>query len=164
MYASVWIFLYSLLWEFWLEEILIGNGNTLGIYIKSSEETRQKRYISYARICVYMNISKAILGSLTLEYRDEEWLQTIDYEHIPFRCIKRHEQRHLFRDFHLNLPQCSTKEDYNKQKEGFTQVQGRKRPNTRKLGPGQGKKDSTSNSFNILSKLIDTEEVENPRT
>jgi hypothetical protein len=37
-----------------------------------------------------------------LEYQDEDWIQTIDYEHIPFRCRKFHEHGHLFRDFPLN--------------------------------------------------------------
>jgi hypothetical protein len=103
-YAPVWIRLYSLPQEFWLEEILLGIGNTLGKYVKSSEATKQRKYTSYARICVYMNISKALPGTVTLEYQDEEWAQTIDYEHIPFRCRKCHEHGHLFRDFPLNAP------------------------------------------------------------
>jgi hypothetical protein len=84
--APVWICLYSLPQEFWLEEILTGIGNTLGRYVKYSEATKQRKYTSYARICVYMNISKSLPGSVTIEYQDEEWTQTIDYEHIPFRC------------------------------------------------------------------------------
>jgi hypothetical protein len=87
-YAPVWIHLYSLPQEFWLEEILMGIGNTLGKHVKSSEATKQRKYTSYARICVYMNISKSLPGTVTLEYQDEEWAQTIDYEHIPFRCQK----------------------------------------------------------------------------
>jgi hypothetical protein len=85
-YAPVWICLYSLPQEFWLEEILSGIHNTLGKHVKSSEATKQRKYTSYARICVYMDISKALPGMVTLEYQDEEWAQTIDYEHIPFRC------------------------------------------------------------------------------
>jgi hypothetical protein len=69
----------------------MGIGNTLGKHVKSSEATKQRKYTSYARICVYMNISKALPGTVTLEYQDEEWAQTIDYEHIPFRCRKFHE-------------------------------------------------------------------------
>jgi hypothetical protein len=82
-YALVWIRLYSLPQEFWLGEILAGIGNTLGVYVKSVEAMHQRRYTSYAHICIYMNISKPLPGSLTLEYQDEEWVQTIDYEHIP---------------------------------------------------------------------------------
>jgi len=119
-YASVWIHLYFLPWEFWLEEILVGIGNTLGIYVKSSEVMCQRRYTSYARICVFMNISKVLPSSLNLEYRDEEWLQTIDCEHFPCRCRKCHEHGYIFQDCPLNLPQRSAEEDRNKQKEGFT--------------------------------------------
>jgi hypothetical protein len=95
-YAPLWIILYSLPLEFWLEEILFGIGNTLEIYIKAAETTRKHHYNSYACICVYMNIYKPLPISITLEWQDEEWAQTIDYEHIPFRCHKFHEHGHLF--------------------------------------------------------------------
>jgi hypothetical protein len=62
-----------------------------------------------------MNISKALPGIVTLEYQDEEWPQTIDYEHIPFRCQKFHEHGHLFRDCPLNAP--PKREDEEKPKE-----------------------------------------------
>jgi hypothetical protein len=48
-------------------------GNTVGQYVKSSEATKQRKYASYARICVYMDISKALPRSITLEYQDEDW-------------------------------------------------------------------------------------------
>jgi hypothetical protein len=101
-HAPVWIRLYSLPQEFWLEEVLAGIGNTIGVYVKSSEATKQRRYTSYARICVYLNIAKPLPGSIVLEYQDEDWIQTIDYEHIPFRCRKCHEHGHLFRECPLN--------------------------------------------------------------
>jgi hypothetical protein len=103
----------------------MGIGNTLGKHVKSSEATKQRKYTSYARICVYMNISKSLPGSVTLEYQDEEWAQTIDYEHIPFRCRKFHEHGHLFRDFPLNAPTKPEVEE--KPKDRFTQVQNHKR-------------------------------------
>jgi hypothetical protein len=46
--APVWIRLYSLPQEFWLEEILMGIGNTIGQYVKASEATKQRKYTSYA--------------------------------------------------------------------------------------------------------------------
>jgi hypothetical protein len=72
-----------------------------------------------------MDISKFLPGSVTLEYQDEEWAQTIDYEHIPFHCRKCHEHGHLFRDFPLNAPAKPEMEE--KMKDGFTQVQIAKR-------------------------------------
>jgi hypothetical protein len=69
-HAPVWIRLYSLPQEFWLEEVLAGIGNTIGIYVKSSEATKQWRYTSYTRIFVYLNIAKPLPGSITLEYHN----------------------------------------------------------------------------------------------
>jgi hypothetical protein len=66
--APVWIRLYSLPQQFWLEEILMGIGNTVGRYVKSSEATKQRKHTSYARICVYMDISRDLPGSVTIEY------------------------------------------------------------------------------------------------
>jgi hypothetical protein len=124
--APVWIHLYSLPQEFWLEEILMGIGNTIDQYVKASEATRQRKYTSYARIRVYMNIAKALPGAVMMEYQDEDWSQTLDYEHIPFRCRKCHEHDHLFRDCPLN--QQASKASQNLQKDGFTTVQTRKKP------------------------------------
>jgi hypothetical protein len=63
-HAPVWIRLYSLPQEFWLEEVLAGIGNTIGVYVKSSEATKQRRYTSYVCICVYLNIAKPLPGSI----------------------------------------------------------------------------------------------------
>jgi hypothetical protein len=54
--ALVWIGIYSLPQEFWLEEILMVIGNRVGRYVKSSKSTKQRKYTSYSRIYVYMDI------------------------------------------------------------------------------------------------------------
>jgi len=108
-----------------------------------------------------MNISKSLPGSLNLEYRDEEWLQAINYDHIPFWCRKFHEHGHLFMDFPLTILLHIVEEDNRKKKEVFTEVQGQKIPNTQNLGLGKGKNPSTSSSFDILSKILNTQVVEN---
>jgi hypothetical protein len=70
-------------------------------------------------MCVYLNITKPLPGSISLEYHDEVWMQTIDYEHIPFRCRKYHEHGHLLRDFPLNTPSKDGKPEAKKNKNGF---------------------------------------------
>ena len=72
-----------------------------------------------------MDISKALPRSVTLEYQDEDWKQTLDYKHIPFHCRKGHEHGHLFRDCPLNIQ--ATKASEAKHKEGFTTVTRRKK-------------------------------------
>jgi hypothetical protein len=46
---------------------LLDIGNTIGKHVKSLEATKQRKYTSYEIICVYMNISKSLPGSVTLE-------------------------------------------------------------------------------------------------
>jgi hypothetical protein len=141
--APVWIRLYSLPQEFWLEEILMGIGSTVGQYVKASEATKIRKYTSYARICIYMDISKALPGSITLEYQDEDWNQTIDYEHIPFRCRKCHEHGHLFRDCPLNA--SAPKPAEAKQKDSFTSVTGRRKNTPKKQNQSSVPKASSKN-------------------
>ena len=84
MISLVWIRMYSLPMEYWKEEILMDIGNTLGNFIKVFEQTRQRKYISYARICIYLDISRDLLDGIEINWEDEEWFQAIDYEQIPF--------------------------------------------------------------------------------
>ena len=59
-------------------------------------------YVLYARICVYLDISKVLPESIKLSWHDEEWLQAIDYEHILFYYRKCHEYGNIFRECPLN--------------------------------------------------------------
>jgi hypothetical protein len=86
------------------------------------------------RICVYMNIAGALPEAVTVSYQDNEWSQTLDYEHIPFRCRKYHVHGHLFRDFPLNFNPDNHKSQEGIDLEGFTKIQGK-----RKVGHCPGK-------------------------
>jgi hypothetical protein len=87
--------LYSLLLDYWLPSTFEEIGNKLGKYVKTSEETLKGRYTSYARICIEMDVLGALPEAISLEFRDEEWIQSIDYEKIHFRCRRFHEHGHL---------------------------------------------------------------------
>jgi hypothetical protein len=84
--VSVWMRLYSLPLYYWLPSTFEAIGNKLEKYIKTVEVTLRGRYTSYARICIETDVSGALLEAICLEFRDEEWIQNIDYEQIPFRC------------------------------------------------------------------------------
>lgn len=94
----MWIRLFSLPVDYWGLNALKQIGDQLGTFIKASEATLQKKYTSYARICVEMDVSGALYEGLWLEYRDENYFQAIDYEQILFRCCKCHEHGHLIRE------------------------------------------------------------------
>jgi hypothetical protein len=70
--------------------------------VKTLESTLKGRYTSYTRICIEMDVLRALSEAISLEFRDEEWIQNIDYEQIPFRCIICHAHGHLIIEFPLN--------------------------------------------------------------
>jgi hypothetical protein len=107
-----------------------------------------------------MNISKALPGAVTLEYQDEDWQQTLDYEHIPFRCRRCHEHDHLFRD--CPLIKLATRENDTTQKDGFTTVAAKKRNPPRRQIPDPRQKITTKNSYEILNQLPEDEEIQDP--
>jgi hypothetical protein len=69
-WAPVWIRLYSLPQDYWDDETLKDIGNALGNFIKIAEQTKTNKYTSYARICVYMHITKALSDSICLAHED----------------------------------------------------------------------------------------------
>ena len=98
--------------DFWDPEILEGVGNTNESFVKIEKSTKKGRYTSYTRICVYTNIANPISRLVELEYHKEVWQQTLEYEHIPFRCRRCHEYGHLFKECPLNIEE---EEQRNKQ-------------------------------------------------
>ena len=84
--VPVWIRLYSLPLDYWMPESLKAIGNKLGHFLKISEATLRGKYTSFVRICVEMDLSGALSNEVVLEFYDEEWVQIVDYEHVPFRC------------------------------------------------------------------------------
>ena len=76
--------MFSLLQEYWDEETLKEIGNTLGTYVKSADQTKMYKFTSYVRICVYMHIANTLLDAICLSHDDSDWLQPLDYEHVPF--------------------------------------------------------------------------------
>ena len=72
--ALVWIILVGLPGEYWDMEILRDIGNSIGEFVKVAEKTRIHRYTAYARICVYMDLSKDLSGAVSMNWEDEEWI------------------------------------------------------------------------------------------
>jgi len=119
--------MYSLPSEYWREETLKDIGDSIGTFIKVAEETKNRRFTSYAKICVQMQLKKTLADSVSIFHDDFEWIQPLDYEHIPFRCRKCHEHGHLFRECPLNIQIKSDANEANKDSEGFTKVPTRRR-------------------------------------
>ena len=152
--APVWLRLYSLPCEFWRPEILIDIGNALGVFVKVAEQTKNMRFVSFARICVYLDISKDLPSSIKLSWQDEEWEQEIDYEHIPFRCRQCHEYRHLYQDCQ-QIQRSPTQSPGGgvRDVEGFEKVGSRKRSAKKQSSQENLNKPKTQNKFEILNTI-----------
>ena len=98
-----------------------------------------------------MNIAKPLLGSITLEYHDEDWSQTIDYEHIR----KCHEHGHLFRKCPLNNIQKEGNIEGGKDKDGFVQPAGKRRQGAKRQLAQVSKDPSPSNKFTVLQDQLE---------
>jgi hypothetical protein len=138
--VPVWLRLYSLPLDYWLPSTFEAIGNKLGKYVKTSEATLKGRYTSYARICIEMDVSGALPEAISLEFRDEEWIQSIDYEQIPFRCRRCHEHGHLLRECPLNKKQEAENTKLQQDEDGFVKPNHKGRGNKR-----QGKAPTGSN-------------------
>ena len=103
-----------------------------------------------------MDLSRALPDEVILEVYDDEWVQVVDYEHIPFRCHKCHEHGHLSRDCRLNRREEYLNTSKGKDQTGFTKVGGKGkggRRNTQKNPIMNDNKTISHNSFEILGEI-----------
>jgi len=80
-----------------------------------------------------MDLLGALLDDVILDVYDDEWVQKVDYEHIPFRCRKCHEHGHLFRDCPLNTREEHIRTIKEKDHTSFTKVGGKGKGGGRKI-------------------------------
>jgi len=144
----VWIRLYSLPLDYWMPESLKAIGNKLGHFLKISKVTLRGKYTSYARICLDMDLLGALPDEVILEVYDEEWVQTVYYEHISFRCHKFHEHGHLSRHCPLNRREENLNTRKGKDQKGFTKAGGK--------GKGGGRKTQKNPITNDNKKKVTT--------
>ena len=85
-----------------------------------------------------MDISGALPKAISLEFRDEEWIQKIDYEQIPFRCRQCHQHGNLIREFSLNKRKEAVNPKTQQEKEGFITPNPRNRENKKKSKTSAG--------------------------
>lgn len=103
-----------------------------------------------------MHLDNSLPDSVSLFHDDFEWIQSLDYEHVPFRCRKFHAHGHLFRDCLQNSKSIAPEVSDQQAQDGFNKVPSHKRahkkPSTEKkphLDPTSIP--STSNSFEVLA-------------
>ena len=106
-----------------------------------------------------MDIFGSLPDEVILEIFDEEWVQTVDYVHIPFRCRKCHEHGHLFRDCPLSKIDNKSKPNIMKDTESFQKVASRGKCG--KKGPNQQRNEGQKGSQNRFQVPEENEEKAN---
>ena len=94
-----------------------------------------------------MDVSGALPEAIILEFRDEEWIQSIYYENILFRCRKCHEHRHLLRECPLNKRREVINPKTQQDEEGFITSNPRNRANKKQNKTSAGNTQETQNTI-----------------
>ena len=94
-WVPVWVWLPRFPLEFWREDILHSISLLLGNLVRASTQTQDHKVISYARICVEVDLTNPLLDSIEIHLGSSSWIQYLDYETLPFRCRIFHEYGHL---------------------------------------------------------------------
>jgi len=102
-----------------------------------------------------MDLSGALPDEVILEVFDEEWVQAVDYEHVPFECCKCHEHGHLFRDCPLNKMESKTKSTSAKEIESFNKV-GNRGKHQKKINE---EKQPSQNRYKVLEEEEEHDKV-----
>ena len=84
--VPVWVRLPRLPLEFWREDILHSISLLLGKPVGSATQTQDRKVISYARICVEVDLNNPLPDSIEICLGPFSWIQQLDYETLPFRC------------------------------------------------------------------------------
>lgn len=79
----------------WVDSLLEAIGNALGDFLMVGDESSNIMHSTYARILVGMYIFKGFLEMIKLDNFKGYWIQTLDYEGLPFRCRKCSKRGHL---------------------------------------------------------------------
>ena len=73
-----------------------------------------------------MDLPKLLPEEISMLWEDEEWLQNLDYEQVPFRCRRCHEYVQLFKECPLNHPKKLVDKVSDPMDLGFSKVSSRK--------------------------------------
>ena len=91
--APVWVRLPHLPLHLWGKSSLADIGNKLGRFLDSAEPKGDQ--FTCARICVEVNLEKGLPEALHLTLGEWSHIQELDYEHIPFKCLRCHVYGHF---------------------------------------------------------------------
>jgi hypothetical protein len=150
--VPVWVRLPFLPLHCWNDETIKNIGNALGRFIDRVEP--HDRLQSFAHLCVEVDLEKGLPEAIQLTLDGWSYIQTVDYEQLPFKCKSYHEYGH----FAKKCPKASSKNPENKAPEQWKPTKRKKvtnksgvqsqerRANTRPSSPIKGKSPMQNNN------------------
>jgi hypothetical protein len=96
----VWVYLPHLPFHCWGDEVIRSIGDSLGKFIDKAKP--KSMILSYARICVEVDMEKGLHEAIKLKLNDCIHIQKLDYEQVPLKCKMCHEYGHFARSFPKN--------------------------------------------------------------
>lgn len=81
--------------EYWCNDILHNVASLLGKPVGPSQQTRDRKVMTFAHIYVEIDLSNPLRNSLEIHAGSYSWVQQLDYEALPFHCHLCHEYGHL---------------------------------------------------------------------
>ena len=142
----------------------------LGKPVGPSTQTLGKKFMTFAHICVEIDLSRPIPDAVEMCAGSYSWMQQLDYETLPFRCRLCHEYGHLLRrcpkaksveqqSSHpsRNIPSADKGKkpiaSEGKDADGFIQVKTRNWNRGQKHNLREWQEEDTFNRFEILDEL-----------
>ena len=141
----------------------------------SATQTQDRKVISYARICVEVDLNNPLPDSIEICLGSFSWIQQLDYETLPFRCRICREYGHLLRKCprnkfsHSSMSSMPTPmldkskapitEGPTRDKDGFIPVKPRNKGKAQKITGMDRQRDDTFNKFNVLESLVQEEGI-----
>jgi hypothetical protein len=96
MTTPVWVRLPNLPLHFYSASFLPTLGNALGRFIKIDTDRITKGFITFARICVEIDLSQGLPDRILIDWGDgDPFIQMVDYENTAFRCRSCQQTGHL---------------------------------------------------------------------
>ncbi|XP_059066210.1 uncharacterized protein LOC131857552 [Cryptomeria japonica] len=96
-HVPVWVRLPRLPVECCQEDVLLLLALLLGKPVGTLSQTLGKKVMTFARICVEINLSKPLPDAIDMCAGSYSWVQQLDYETLPFRYRLCREYGHLLR-------------------------------------------------------------------
>ncbi|XP_031740405.1 uncharacterized protein LOC116403411 [Cucumis sativus] len=84
--VPVWIKLGRIPLELWTDAGLAVVASAIGKPLLVDLATKERRRLSYARICVELNVDNIMPAEVTVNLRGEEFIVTVTYEWKPKKC------------------------------------------------------------------------------